>query len=297
MAADRRMITLRRGGRCAGCGRPMDAGTPAWWDPDARSTTCTTCRPSAGPLGSILPGPPPGTTDGGVDGEGGTYGGRGTPGGSAQREYERRRSAREQRIRSAHPHVGGLLLAFTEDPPSTTAWAKGAEGERKVAARLEGLAQAGVVVLHDRRVPRSRANLDHLAVGPSGVYVIDAKRYAGQVARRDVGGWFRRDVRLFVGRRECSRDVAGAVRQADLVKRALAAHPDVGSVPVVPVLCFVDAEWSLFARPFVLGQVHVAWPTATAQLVGRPGPLAPDAVSSLAATVAAAFPAYEAAPS
>jgi hypothetical protein len=64
-------------------------------------------------------------------------------------------------------------------------------------------------------------------------------------------------------------------------------------VPVVPVLCFVDAEWGLFARPFALGQVHVAWPTATAQLVGRPGPLAPEAVTSLAATVAAAFPAYE----
>lgn len=35
-------------------------------------------------------------------------------------------------------------------------------------------------VLRDRRIPGSRANIDHLAVTPTGVHVIDAKRYNGR---------------------------------------------------------------------------------------------------------------------
>jgi hypothetical protein len=35
------------------------------------------------------------------------------------------------------------------------------------------------LVLHDRSVPGTRSNIDHLAVVPSGVWVIDTKHYAG----------------------------------------------------------------------------------------------------------------------
>jgi Nuclease-related domain len=296
MAVGRRMITLRRGGRCAGCGSGLDAGTRAWWDPDERSTTCTACQAPEGPLSSILPAAS--LADRAVEPE------PGTAGASAQGVYERRRSDREHRIRSAHPHLGGLILAFRDEPASMTAWAKGAEGERRVGARLDELAQDGVRVLHDRRVPRSRANLDHIAVAPSGIYVVDAKHYSGQVARRDVGGWFRRDVRLYVGRRECSRELAAACRQAELVRAALAAAAaaagDAGMVPVVPVvpvLCFVAAEWGLFAKPFALGEVHITSRATIGRLVSRPGPLSPDAVSAVTATVAGLFPAYQSPPS
>lgn len=52
----------------------------------------------------------------------------------------------------------------------------GASGERATAADLVGL--AGVVALHDRKLPRSRANIDHIAVAPSGVWVIETKQCA-----------------------------------------------------------------------------------------------------------------------
>ena len=35
----------------------------------------------------------------------------GSAGASAQREYERRKAKREERIRTAHPKLGGLILA------------------------------------------------------------------------------------------------------------------------------------------------------------------------------------------
>ena len=63
------------------------------------------------------------------------------------------------------------------------AWAVGAEGERLVAATLETLAPYGWTALHDLHWPgRPQANIDHIAIGPGGVAVIDAKNWSGHVA-------------------------------------------------------------------------------------------------------------------
>jgi nuclease-like protein len=106
----------------------------------------------------------------------------GTAGASARREHERRRASREARVRGKHPHLGGLLLALGDQPRRETAWTRGAEGEATVARSLSNHLQDSAVVLHDRRIPRSRANIDHIAIAPSGVWVIDSKRYKGKVA-------------------------------------------------------------------------------------------------------------------
>ena len=37
------------------------------------------------------------------------------------------------------------------------------------------------MVLHDLAVPGSPANLDHLVIGPSGVFVIDSKQWTGSI--------------------------------------------------------------------------------------------------------------------
>lgn len=89
---------------------------------------------------------------------------------------------------------------MTPESQSTRAWAQEAAGERRVAEYLA--ACAGVLCLHDRKVPGSKANIDHIAVGPSGGYVIEAKRYTGAVERRSGG-------RLFVGGRNRTKLVAG----------------------------------------------------------------------------------------
>lgn len=113
----------------------------------------------------------------GIDGESSNSGVfAGTAGASAQRQHDRPKTAREKRIREAHPRVGGILLALSDDPQSTKAWATGARGEEQLGRRLDGLAERGVRVLHDRRIPGTRANIDHIAVSSSGVFVIDAKR-------------------------------------------------------------------------------------------------------------------------
>jgi hypothetical protein len=65
--------------------------------------------------------------------------------------------------------------------PGRLAWRRGAAGERRTARLLAPLERQGWVVLHDLAVPGSRAILDHLVIGPGGVFVIDSKQYRGRL--------------------------------------------------------------------------------------------------------------------
>jgi hypothetical protein len=65
-----------------------------------------------------------------------------------------------------------------------------------------------------------------------------------------------------------------------------------GGIPlmVTPVLCFVDAEWSLFAHPFQLGGVWVEWSKSLGERLRAPGPLGVKQVQTLAQKVSASLP-------
>jgi hypothetical protein len=97
------------------------------------------------------------------------------------------------------------------EPQSTIAWAQGGRGERLLGDYLEKIQDdRSVVVLHDRRIPGTRANIDHIAITRSGgVWAIDAKNYTGKVQRLDKGGWFSTDLRLYVGHRDARNSCMG----------------------------------------------------------------------------------------
>jgi hypothetical protein len=61
------------------------------------------------------------------------------------------------------------------------AWRRGAAGERRTARLLDRLVRDGYVVFHDLAIPGSPANVDHLVVGPSGVFAVDSKQWSGSV--------------------------------------------------------------------------------------------------------------------
>jgi len=139
-------------------------------------------------------------------------------------------------------------------------------------------------------MPRSRANIDHLALGPSGVTVIDAKRYRGRIAVERRGGVMReRTEHLLVGGRERTKLVDGVLAQAEAVRRLLAngCHAD---VPVRAVLCFVDGDWPLLGRLEVRG-VPVLSPRPTAKLCRAGRSLDASAVQALARDLARLLPA------
>ena len=60
-------------------------------------------------------------------------------------------------------------------------WQRGAAGERRTARVLDRLTRDGFVVFHDLAVPGSDANVDHLVIGPTGLFVIDSKQWTGSV--------------------------------------------------------------------------------------------------------------------
>ena len=246
-----RLIDLRYAASCATCGAQLSVGTQGWWDRDSKRVSCPRCgsRTESEPAASsyyveAVPMP-----DSGVAGA------------SARAEYERRRRQGPQPVLQSHPRLARLLPALIREPQSTAAWARGADGEQRVAASLDRLTTCGAVVLHDRHVPGSRANIDHVVVAPSGVWVVDAKRYRGKVECRDrpFGG----DPRLSVDGRDRSKLVAGMTRQVAAVRRAV----DCADVPIHPVLCFTGSEWSLLAKPFTVDGVLVTWPRALARTI------------------------------
>jgi hypothetical protein len=217
---------------------------------------------------------------------------RGEAGGSARRRYEQLHKRRERDARERLGRLSGLYLALSNDPQSTRAWATGSSGERRLGAYLDTLDDTSLIVLHDRRIPRRRANIDHIAVTRSGVFAIDAKNYAGKVQKIDKGGWFSTDLRLYVGRRDCTKLIPAMAKQVDALRQAIGAPAMDGiAITVIPVLCFVDAEWSLFARPFQLGGVWVEWSNSLGERLRAPGPLGAEQVQRLAQKVAAVLPA------
>ncbi len=112
---------------------------------------------------------------------------------------------------------------------SAELWERGAAGEAETARHLDGLRAHGWVVFHDVRWPgRPRANIDHVAVGPGGVFVIDSKNWAGSITIRD-------NVLRQNGRRR-EPAVAGAG------EAALAVTGLLGNLPATGVLCFVRDE-------------------------------------------------------
>jgi hypothetical protein len=74
----------------------------------------------------------------------------------------------------------GWRLRFRPSEQART-WQRGAGGERHTARLLDRLTRDGYVVFHDLAVPGSPANVDHLVIGPSGVFVIDSKQWTGNV--------------------------------------------------------------------------------------------------------------------
>ena len=282
--AGSRMMGLRYPGRCARCGTAADKGVLACRDAVTKQIYCKACAPcdatdsddSAAKSAS----------GGGLSDRAGID--PGVAGSSAQRKYDHQVAKRERSVRSRHPIIGGVLLALFDEPQHTRAWAAGAKGERAVSRTLESLAEQGVVTLHDRRIPGTRANIDHIAIAPSGIYVIDAKfRETGRVTKRPEGPiWNPGPGCLYVGDRNCTSLVGKMAGQVSAVTTAVQDVPGARVVPIQPMLVFVNAEWGFLASPFTLAGVWVGSRKAMAKTVGGPGPMGTTGIEMLEQAIA-----------
>lgn len=113
--------------------------------------------------------------------------------------------------------------------PAARPWFRGAVGELTVARLLDGLDDRWSV-LHSVPVGKSGAEVDHLIIGPAGVFPLSTKAVRGDV-------WVGRARILVNGRRE--NFVAKSETEARRVHRALRDATG-ASLFVRPVLVFVD---------------------------------------------------------
>ena len=210
---------------------------------------------------------------------------------SAEREYTQRRQARRARIKARYGTIGSVVAGLAGEPRNVQAWRQGAEGEAATARALAiRLAHTDVIVLHDRRIGgRSRANIDHIAIGQTGVTVIDTKSSRGRVQLATAGIINRREQLLVNGRDRTSQLDALEWEIARVVD-ALDRH-DASDVAVLGALCFpfMRREWLHYSRARD-GLITVDDPAHIAKLVKRAGPLHADEIAWLAETLAAAFP-------
>lgn len=149
-------------------------------------------------------------------------------------------------------------------------WRAGAVGE-SVVGRL--LAEAGVLAVHDRRIPGSDANIDHLAVTAAGVLVIDAKNYTGRPRVETFGGADPRPRRLFVGTEDHTPLVFAVRRYVHIVEDLVLDDPV--PVPVRGVLCFVGADWQVITG-YLVGGIGVTSCEGLSALVRMPGSLSEE---------------------
>jgi hypothetical protein len=266
-----RIVKLRRADVCVACRRALVAGSRAWWDADGRTVRCVVCYVSGGGSADELVALPE------LD--------RGVAGASVAREHERRRLAREAEVTEARSVISHVIAA-RHAPREETAFRRGEQGELAVASYLERRTRkVSTILLHDRRMPRGHGNIDHLAVAPAGVFVIDAKRYRGKVG---VGRGFQAE-KLFVNGRDRTKVVDGLDRQVKVVRTALS---DLGQDEVVVqgVLCFVRRNFAPGeSKQTVRGHLLLR-PRPLARRLRAEGPLAPDVIEAIARALAEVLP-------
>ncbi len=171
--------------------------------------------------------------------------------------------------------AGILVLRVVVMPNSVTAWNTGAEGERLTARQLAQLEPDGFVILHDRRLPGSRrANIDHVVIGPPGVYAVETKSLSGKVEIR--GG------EVYVAGRRRTRMLDEARREAMGVGVALTAELEELELGVTPVIVVHRARLPFF-RSTAGGIRIVSGSDLVGALRGAEPVLSPDEVEWLAA--------------
>jgi hypothetical protein len=221
----------------------------------------------------------------------------GVVGGGAIAGYDPRSSS-EQLPDSSYPYFGPLLIDGSDLCQSSNFSSSGklpSSGgtvQEVMRNRLDGCANQGVIALHHRLVLGYGVTIAAIAIGPSGVYVIDVKEdEAGTAGGNRIGSRSnRRPARLLVNGQERTDLVLKMAWQMDVVRSALDGLPEARGARGQAMLAFVGAKWALLRSGVDIDGVLVAWPQKIAKIVSRPGKLTRTTVARIAEQLAAALP-------
>lgn len=147
-----------------------------------------------------------------------------------------------------------LIQIWVRDYSGAHRAAHGADGEENTATVLRSLERNGWRVIHD--IEFSGFNVDHVAVGPSGIYAIETKNTSAH--------WNLTSARN-------GQYLADAIDQARFGARKIRLLLNEGAqLPVTPVvICWGPGIGDLADKPLLRGEVLVAAGREAARLLGR----------------------------
>jgi hypothetical protein len=216
----------------------------------------------------------------------------GVAGRSARREFARR-SERRRLEASARPRLLALLGPSPRQKRRAAEdrkWETGARGEEILAESLARRCPEAIL-LHDRRLPHGRANIDHIAVAATGVYVIDTKRYRGKIqVQTPLFG----APKLRIAGRDRTKLIDGLRGQVAVVQAAIDGLA--GDVPVHGCLCFVAPEGLLadvglpLLRTLKIDGCRIYYPRKLARRLNRAGPLSTERALAIRAELSRCLP-------
>ena len=181
-------------------------------------------------------------------------------------------AAKALEYRQAHPlqtRIDRLLRRRTDE----RAWRKGANGER-VTGWLLGRLPDGWHTFHDISVGDRGANIDHLVIGPGGVFTVNAKNLSGEIRVTPRSILHNGHVTDFLPKARAE------ARRASALLSAAATS----TVAVRPVLAILVDVWTIRERP---DDIFVGAPfQARRWILGQPSALGPHDVIGVAAAAA-----------
>lgn len=169
------------------------------------------------------------------------------PGQAAREKAELEAAAARERGR-----VRFAVDRFRDSPTDERNWRVGADGEEKVGSRLDKLRKQGWFILHAIPIGEHGSDIDHVVIGPGGVFCINTKTHLGKKV------WVGGNTVMVSGQRQpyVRNSRFEARRTAELL--TLAAGAPVGVRPILAIMC---AELAVKTQPedvIVVGSRTVA---------------------------------------
>ena len=151
-------------------------------------------------------------------------------------------SAREERLVPRRdpagnqvPGLGGMLGRLLGRSTASTVEYEDYQPAREAGSMgyFDGLVEVGFIALDERSLPMARVAIDHLLIGPPGVFVVERKSWPGHVATSG-------DT-IFVDGRQRLGTTEAVLRATDAIEQTLAHELKPVGAAVRPALLFENA--------------------------------------------------------
>lgn len=155
--------------------------------------------------------------------------------------------------------VGLIIYAYNKGK----SWNKGIKGESVVAEYLNQLPK-DYFIFNDVKFPGSYGNLDHIVVGPNGIYVIETKNYSGFFIVRDREWFYKSGKTIKIARSQPGKQVmANAI---SLRKFLINNGINMDGVWVNSIVTLLDNNFKIEEKP---RNYNVLFPSTIPQFISN----------------------------